>query len=63
MIKFVRRFRKYQKDEIVNLPEKWEARLIRLGYAEKYEKPKKKKKELEEAPEDKMVKEKDTKKK
>ena len=60
MVKFIKKFKQYEKGDKATFSEKLETRLIRLGYAEKYEK-KREEKEIKEAPKDKMVKEKDTK--
>jgi hypothetical protein len=63
MVKFIKKYKRFGKGDVATFSEKIEQRLIRLGYAEKYEKQEKKEKEVKEAPKDKMVKEKDTKKK
>ena len=62
MVKFIKKYKRFEKGDVATFSEKIEQRLIRLGYAEKYEKQEKKEKEVKEA-KDKMIKEKDTKKK
>ena len=64
MVKFIKKYKRFEKGDVATFSEKIEQRLIHLGYAEFVEEGKKEKvKEVKEAPKDKMIKEKDTKKK